>query len=187
MEEQLREQLLEDEQLLWVGAPESFETLDRTNKTSIIVGTIIKGGVTLFLVYAFSFAQGNGSNNIGLIVVVLMFAAFALLNPFLVARRLRKKTIYGLTDKRILRAGTFNEAVPYDRIKTAVLRTDADGHTSLLCGSRAVNLKPRQLRAEADASFINSNDEPEAARVILFALPMDSKLKALLERYLPLK
>ena len=34
MEEQLREHLMEDEQLLWTGCPESFDTLDKTNKTS---------------------------------------------------------------------------------------------------------------------------------------------------------
>ena len=37
MEEQLREQLLEDEQLLWTGCPESFNTLDKTNKPSIVI------------------------------------------------------------------------------------------------------------------------------------------------------
>jgi len=187
MEEQLREHLLEGEQLLWVGAPESFETLDKTNKTGIIVGIILKAVVTLFLIYSFSFAQGSGSVNLGIIAVILVFATLALINPFLIARRLRNRTVYGLTDRRVLRAGTFDEAVPYDRIQSAVLRTDADGHTSLLCGPRAVNLKPRQWRAEADAAFINSGDDPEAARVILFALPMDDALRALLEKHVPLK
>ena len=32
MEEQFREHLMEGEQLLWTGRPESFETLDKTNK-----------------------------------------------------------------------------------------------------------------------------------------------------------
>ena len=186
MEEQLREHLMEDEQLLWVGTPESFETLDKTNKTSIIVGTTIKVVVTLFLFFCFTYGQDKGDVKPGIIAVILVFAVLALINPFVIARRLRKKTLYGLTDKRVMRTGTFDEAIPYDRIKTAVLRTDRDGHTSLLCGSRAVNLKPRQWRGEADASFINSNDDSEAARVILFALPIDSKLKALLEKYLPI-
>lgn len=186
MEEQLREHLMEDEQLLWVGAPESFETLDKTNKTSIIIGTIIKVVVTLSLLFCFTFAQEKGSVQPGVIAFILVFATLALINPFLIARRLRKKTFYGLTDKRVMRSGNFDEAIPYDRIKTAVLRTDEDGHTSLLCGSRAVKLKPRQWRGEADASFINSNDDSEAARVILFALPMNSELKALMEKYLPI-
>lgn len=188
MEEQFREHLMEGEQLLWTGRPESFETLDKTNKTSIIVGLVIKAIITLGILLLFIIsAQENGGVKPGVIAFILAFAAFAFANPFLIARRLRKKTLYGLTDKRIMRAGANDQAVPYDRIRNAVLRTDADGHTSLLCGPRAVRLKPRQWRGEADASFINTAGEPEAERVILYALPMDDKLKGLLNKYLPLK
>lgn len=187
MEQQLREHLMEDEQLLWIGRPEAFDTFDRTNKTSIVVGLVIKVIVTLGLVLTFVSSGDQGNIQPGIIAFVLLFAVFAIVNPFLIARRLRKKTIYGLTNKRILRSGVYDEAVPYERIKSAVLRTDADGHTSLLCGPRAVNLKPRQWRGEADASYINSLDAPEAARVMLYAMPMSDELKALLEKYLPIK
>lgn len=188
MEQQLRDHLLEDEQLLWTGCPEPFETLDKTNKTSIIVGLVVKALVTLGLLVMFFFStQNGGSRHPGVFIIILAFAAFAFLNPFLIARRLRKKTIYGLTDKRIMRAGATDNSVPYERIKNAVLRTDKDGHTSLLCGPRANSLKPRQWRSEADASFIDNQNEPEADRVVLYALPMDSKIKDLLNKYLALK
>ena len=36
METKLRNLLAEDETLLWSGRPEPFETLDKTNKQSII-------------------------------------------------------------------------------------------------------------------------------------------------------
>ena len=184
MEEQLREHLMDGEQLLWTGAPEPFETFDRTNRTGIIVGIVIKAIITIALIYCFTFAQDGGSVNLGILAVILVFAALALINPFMIARRLRNRTFYGLTDRRILRCGTFDESVPYERIQSAVLRTDADGRTTLLCGPRVVNLKPGQWRAEADASFINTHDESEAARVILFALPMDDQLRALLEAHI---
>lgn len=189
MEAQLREHLMEDEQLLWSGCPESFDTLDKTNKTSIIVGLVIKVLITLGILFLFwsSAQQKGGSIKPGVILFVLAFAILAVINPFLVARRLRRDTIYGLTNKRIIRSGRNDEAVPYERIKKALLRTDNDGHTTLLCGSRAYNLKPRQWRGEADASFINNHDEPEAERVILYALPMDDSLKDLLSEYLPIK
>ncbi len=187
MEKELREHLLEDEQLLWSGCPEPFDTFDKTNKNSLTVGLVLKILVTLGLVATFYIsAQEKGEVKPGVFVFIVLFAAFVAINPFLVARRLRKKTIYGLTDKRIIRAGATDEAVPYDRIKSAVLRTDADGRTSLLCGPRAVKLKPRQWRGEADASFINVIDEPEADRVILFALPMDDHLRNLLTEHLPI-
>ncbi|MBP5169043.1 MAG: hypothetical protein ILP14_07560 [Oscillospiraceae bacterium] len=188
MENQLHEHLMENEQLLWTGQPKSIETLDKTNKTSIVVGSIVKALITLGIIMVFIFSgQEKGTISPGIIVVILAFGIFALVNPFLTARRLRKKTIYGLTDKRVMRSGATDEAVPYERIKNAVLRSDKDGHTSLLCGPRAVNLKPRKWRGEADASFINNADDPEAARVILYALPMDDKLKELLNRYILIK
>ena len=185
MDNQLREHLMENEQLLWTGRPESIDTLDKTNKTSIIVGSIIKATVTLGLILLYIFSsQGKGDVMPSLIVCILALGIFALVNPFLTARRLRKKTIYGLTDKRVMRSGVYDEAVPYTRIKSAVLRSDEDGHTSLLCGPRAVNLKPQKWRGEADASFINNAAEPEAERVILYALPMDDRLKEILNRYI---
>ena len=188
MEKQLREQLLDNEQLLWTGRPEPFDTLDKTNKTSIIVGLVIKALVTLGLLLVF-FISGKNSGGVqwGVIICILAIGAYAILSPFLIARRLRGKTIYGLTDKRVIRSGAMDNAVPYERIKKAVPRTDKDGHTSLLCGSRACDLKPRQWRGEADAAFINNNGEPEASRVILYALPMDDALKSLLNQYLPIQ
>lgn len=188
MVKQLREQLLEDEQLLWTGCPEAFDTLDRTNKTSIITGLVIKALIGLGILFlVFSSAKDGGGIHPGIIICILAAVAYAMMNQFLIARRLRKKTIYGLTDKRVIRAGAADNAVPYERIKKAVLRIDQDGHTSLLCGSRACDLKPRQWRAEADASFINNSGEPEASRVILYALPMDDALRALLYQRLPLQ
>lgn len=188
MEEQLCEQLLEDEQLLWTGCPEPFDTLDRTNKTGIIVGLVVKALVSLGILVMFivSAREGRGIHP-GVIACIPAIGAYAMLYPFLIARRLRKKTIYALTDRRVIRSGATDNAVPYERIKRAVLRADKDGHTSLLCGPRACDLKPRQWRGEADASFLNNNAEPEASRVILYALPMDDKLRELLNQKLPLE
>ena len=121
-----------------------------------------------------------------LIVLVIGIAAFAGFYPFLTARHLRRKTLYGLTDRRVLRAGLNTGSVPYERVKKAVLRNDADGHTTLLCGSEVQKLKPHQWRGAADAAFINRPDEAEANRVILYALPMDDRLSNILYRFLPL-
>lgn len=186
MEKQLREHLMEDEQLLWSGRPESFITFDKTNKRSMIVWLAVKALVILGLLILFLTEKGN-SKYPGIFICLIGFVAFALVNPFLVVRRLRKKTIYGLTDRRIIRSGALDNAVPYERIRQAKLLKDPDGHTTLLCGERAVHLKPRQLRGEADASFLDAHDAPEADRVILYALPMDNRLNELLHNYLPLE
>ena len=187
MEKQLREHLMEGEQLLWIGRPESFDTFDRTNKTSLVAGLIVKVVIALGLIIAYVASQDAGSIKSGIIIVVLLFAALAVINPFLYVHRLRNRTLYGLTNKRVSRSGQYDEAVPYECIKRVILRTDADGHTSLLCGPRAINLKPRQWRGEADASFINRMEDPEADCVIFYAIPMSDELKSLLEKYLPIK
>ena len=182
MEQKFGELLEKDETLLWCGRPERFETLDKTNKQSIVIGLVVKliviGGLLALYIRS---ALGAAGIKWGIIAAILAFGAFALVNPFLVARRLRDKTFYGLSDRRILRTGASDESVPYERIKSAALRTDEDGHTTLLCGPRTKDLKPHQWRGEADAAFINGPDDPEALRVILYNLPMTKELKAILK------
>mgnify|MGYP007069925427 CR=1 FL=1 len=182
MEQKLHELLEEDEQLLWCGRPERFETLDKSNKQSILVGLVVKvlvvAGILAMYIRAALAAAGV---KWGIIAAILAIGAYAVLNPFLTARRLRSKTFYGLSDRRVLRTGANDESVPYERIKSAALRMDADGHTTLLCGPRTKDLKPHQWRGEADASFINGPDDPEALRVILYNLPMTKELKAILK------
>lgn len=185
MENSLRELLEEDEKLLWFGRPEPFETLDKTNKKSIVIGLVIK--VLVIIGCLALYAQSvTTTGDFKPVVPGMVFAvgAYAIASPFLIARRLRKSTLYGLTDRRVLRTGANSESVPYERIKSAVLRRDEDGHTTLLCGPRTRNLKPRSWRGEADAAFINGPDDPEALRVILYNIPMDKKLQAVLGQYL---
>ena len=88
MEKQLREHLLENEQLLWTGRPEAFETLDKSNKTSIMVGLVIKLVVSLgiLLLYGMSARQDGGNIKPIVIVFILAIAAFAIVNPFVKQR-----------------------------------------------------------------------------------------------------
>ncbi|MBO6017671.1 MAG: hypothetical protein J6Z15_03025 [Oscillospiraceae bacterium] len=188
MDENLRELLEKDEKLLWSGQPEQFEALDRTNRQSIITGLILKVAVTLGLIILYILIAVHISADIkpGIVAALLIVCAAMLANPFLVAKRLRNNTIYGLTDRRILRAGAKEDSVDYERIKNAALRIDADGHMSLLCGPRAKNLRPQQWRVHADAAFVNRVDEPECVRLILYALPMNEELKTILEKHFPI-
>ena len=185
MEKSLRALLEEDEKLLWFGSPEPFETMDKTNKKSILIGLVIKALVIVgCLALYIQSAQSTGEAKPVMLLLILGVGVWAVANPFLTARRLREKTIYGLTDRRVLRSGANDESVPYERIKSAVLRRDADGHSTLLCGPRTQNLKPRQWRGEADASFINGPDDPEALRVILYNIPLDKTCRDVLKQYL---
>ena len=188
MEEQLRPLLAKDEKLLWCGRPEAFETLDMTNKPRILTGILIKAVIFAAALYAYVRASvATDSFQILILAGIAATAALVIAYPFFVANSLRKKRVYGLTDRRILRLGENNETVPYSRIKTAVLRTDADGHTSLLCGPGTVKLRPYKWRGKADSPFFNRPDKPEAEDIVLYALPMDKKLRSVLEEYLPIR
>ena len=187
MEEQLRPLLAKDEKLLWCGRPETFETLDKTNKPRILTGILIK--TVLFAAMLCAYIRASLATDSFSILMAAAIAATGFLviaYPFYVANSLRKKRVYGLTDRRILRLGENNETVPYSRIKTAALRTDADGHTSLLCGPGTVKLRPNRWRGKADSPFFNRPDKPEAEDVVLYALPMDKKLRSVLEEHLPI-
>ena len=188
MDKKLNSLLEHDEKLLWSGRPERFETLDSTNRQSIIAGLFLKVAATLglILLYILAAARTGAEVKPGVIAALLVVCAAMLANPFLVAKRLRDNTVYGLTDRRVLRAGAKEDAVEYERIRNAALRIDTDGHMSLLCGPRTKDLRPQQWRVEADAAFINRPDEPECVRLILYALPGDEELKKLLEEHFPI-
>ena len=188
MEEQLRMDLQEGEQLLWSGRPEPFDTLDRTNRPGILRGLAVKALATLcILILYIAAVRGTGELRLSMVAIILVFGAYALAYPFLTARHLRRKTFYGFTDRRVIRSGMRKESIPYERIRRAALRKDEDGHTSLLCGTESVNLPPRKWRNEADTLFNNDSDEPEISRMVFYALPVDDALRALLDKYLPLQ
>ncbi len=188
MEEQLRPLLAKDEQLLWCGRPEAFETLDKTNRPGIVSGILVKTVIFAAMLYGYvRAALATESFNFFIAAAIAATSGLVIAYPFFVAGNLRKKRVYGLTDKRILRLGENNESVPYSRIKTAAIRTDADGHTSLLCGPGTVKLRPARWRGKADGPFFNRPDKPEAEDIVLYALPMDKKLRSVLEEYLPIR
>ena len=186
MYDKLRAMLTEDETLLWSCRPASFDTMDRTNRKGIIVGFILKaifaaGATMMYLRVARNTDAGIKP---GVIAIILLIAAFAFAYPFLTARRLRQNTYYGLTDRRILRVDTKEESVPYNRIEDTALRSDEDGHFTLLCGPRALGLKPDRWRSEATLPFIDDPDRPETQTLVLYALPVDDKLRGILKQYL---
>lgn len=55
--------------------------------------------------------------------------------------------LYAVTDKRLILVREAVRDMDFGRIKSASLRRDADGHTSLLCGERALKAKPDKWRA----------------------------------------
>lgn len=186
MEERMREMLAEGETLLWSGRPVSFRTMDKTNKRGLTISLIVKAVVTLSLLAGYFRLTSEAGVPVkpGLLAIILFFAGFAFYYPLHTAKRLREQTYYGLTESRLLRIGTKEDSVAYDRIKTASLRTDEDGQATLLCGDHAQKLRPGQWRGAADGPFDDDPRDAEAHSVVLYALPVDGKLREILKRYL---
>ena len=188
MEEKLRQLMEKDEELLWIGRPEAFDTMDQSNKRPIIVGEIVKAVAFAALIIAYLIAAKHAGRVLpGVVIVLLIVAAYALASPFMTARALRNKAVYALTNRRLYRVGTTGEGyVDYDVIKTAAIRTDADGHQTLLCGPDALKTKPWRWRDLSTGSAALDMDTRECDRYVFYALPRDEKLMALLKEKLPL-
>lgn len=70
MEDKLNYALEDGEELLWEGRPEEFDTLDKTHKSGIIKGAIIKAivGAAILIGY-FAVAGRNGAGVKGLSLI----------------------------------------------------------------------------------------------------------------------
>ena len=91
MDEELKSALKDGEKILWQGKPESFVTLDKTNKKSFVIKAVITAVICVGLIIAYGAATIPQDNFKP--VLPLVVAGFGILiasSAFLDARRLRK-------------------------------------------------------------------------------------------------
>lgn len=188
MDELLKSALKDDEKLLWSGKPESFETLDKTNKPAFTKKAVISAvaAILLSIVYTFLVAKSNNFK-IGVVIVIFAIALFVPLAVLLDANKLKKSILYAVTDQRLITVADSAKGVEYSAIKTAAFKTDADGHTSLLCGADALELPPDKWRAQAVTGVCLDDSAEVCERYAMYALPNAEKLKEILAPYLSLK
>lgn len=188
MEDILKEALREDEQLLWSGRPEPFETLDKTHKKPFIRSTILTAVVTLAICLAYILYAGsrNVDVKIGVPIVVAACGIFIILRGLMDASKLKKGVLYAITDKRLFVVMDSARAVEYSSIHEARFCTDEDGHTSLLCGDRGVKAKPHSCRAAVLTGVCTDSDTGLCENFAMYAIPDAGKVKTILKQYLPL-
>lgn len=187
MEDKLNAELLEGEKLLWSGRPEKFETLDLTHKQPFIKKTAITALIAAALLAAYIvFAVSRGiALSWALIVLIAVCAAAAPIGFFSSASKLRKEVFYAVTDKRLLIIREEARSVKYENVKTAVLKTDADGHVSLVFGSKAQKAKPFSWRnAALFGRFHEDSGEDECDLMAFYAVPDPEGLKRALSPYI---
>ena len=160
MEDIIKEALREEETVLWQSKPEAFETLDKTNKKRFWV-TLCICTVVFIAIMALSLFNGKTEVKPSVVVILFVLCAFAPLRRILDANQIRKLR-YVVTNQRMLVVSGDVKGVALERVKQAVLRTDADGHLSLLAGAEGVKKRQSYWR---DLALIgqpgaSSDDEP---------------------------
>jgi len=190
MERKLLEAMKADEKLLWKGTPATFKTMDETNKKSLLVKTILLfTAMFLAVIWYIRYSMLSGvPMKISALAIIVFLLGFPAIRPYMDASALRKKTIYGLTDQKLIAiAGGNVRTVSYDAIKDYAFQEDEDGVTSLLCGEKALRRKAHTRRA-ATMNTPAIDDKTEICLgYVLYALNKEDvkAVKDILSRYIP--
>ena len=173
MEEKLKAKLKDDETLLWTAKPEAFETLDSTHKKHFVMKGILLSVIFLALIAIYIRAALSTHSTIQIPVILIGLAAYAygLFGEFIDANKLRSKSLYALTDQRMIAVmGMSVEAVDYERLSDYEFVTDEDGHTSLLCGERAREVKPYGRRSATVCGAQNNAETGECHGFAMYGI-----------------
>ena len=183
----IKNELREGEKLLWTGAPEEFETLDLTTKTPFIRKAIIILTVVLAIcIWYVTYCMNNGVKlKPALVVVLVICALIGSFNFYFQAKKLRRTT-YAITDQRLISIIDLPKSVEFSAIKEIQLKSDADGHVSVLCGSQTINAKAHQWRSLALTDPYIDQETGLCDRFILYAIPDAENVKKILGDFLPL-
>ena len=157
MDELLKTSLEPGEQLLWSGQAEPFETLDVVYKKRFTIVTAVCALVAVLLIIGYIIIAREVGVKLLFILLILALTAIAPLNVISDAGKLRK-TLYAVTDRRLITVREAVRSVAYDKIQEAALRKDEAGHTSLLCGVDALKGKPWKLR---ECAVLGPRFDPE--------------------------
>ena len=182
MNDFFKEALKEDEEVLWSGQCEKFETLDETHKKGYVTKAIITAIVCIGLVALF--IAKNVENITVLILLVAVCGFWVLISNFSDAKKLRKLK-YAVTNHRIL--VYINDAFKSTRfsdIDSVSERKDKDGHTSFLFGAEAQTLKNNQLRGIAALGIKAKSDTSPCERFVIYAVEDPQGFKAAVSKYL---
>ena len=189
MEDILSSVLEDGEEVLWRGKPEAFDTLDKTHKPVIVKGEIIKLVVSLALIIAYIVTVNNNGAGVkpAIVVIILAVMAYALASPFLHAKTVRRKVEYVITNQRLITIKDDAKGVEFDKIKVATIKTDDDGHTTLLCGPSAVKAEVAKWRGDAALGLRLDNETLDCDALTWYAIPNAKEAEVLLKKYLPIE
>ena len=177
-----------DEKLLWSGGAGKFKVLDEVYKPKLIKDTIISLAVLAALIagYIALAAKNNADVSAGVIIVLVIMLMFIPVRMLTDSNKLMKKIRYLITDKRLIIITNNVESIAYAGIKTAKLRTDKAGMTSLVCGKRAIGSSDGKLRGLAATGCHMDENGKECDAFVFYALDDPDEIKRILKPYIEL-
>ena len=102
MEERIKDNLVQGEEILWSSRPAAFQPMDKTHKSYYIRRSIIVAVVSAVILAAYFYSAIATSAGIkwGVVAVLLAVALYSLVSPVLDINRLRKCS-YVLTNENL--------------------------------------------------------------------------------------
>ena len=92
---------------------------------------------------------------------------------------LRRKVEYVITNLRLITIKDDAKGVEFDKIKVAELKTDDDGHTTLLCGPSSVKAETDKWRGDAALGLRLDTDTLDCDALTWYAIPNAKEAEAL--------
>ena len=186
MDESLKARLEPGEKILWQGAPESFRLLDKSNTGSFLkeICICLLGGAAIAAEYWFF----SGRQALPKELLWIVFLLVAVPVCFLISDALKlRRTKYYVSDRRLAVVNTSVKDVAFFRIQEASLKQDSCGHTTLLCGGKALRGPASSYRARTVLGLdALDGDDTICDSFAFYAVSQPEELKKALSGVLPL-
>lgn len=166
----IRSYIKNDERLLWAGQCANTTTLNKTYKKVFTEKLITSSCIYAVLVVASILLakHQNVKTPVGFLLLLALLIFIPVINVFTEAGSVSKAG-YAATDKRLIVAINGEKDIPYDKITQVAFRTDDDGLTSMLCGTKAVGSKPGSWRSRTmEGNMVSKEDADKPCQNFVF-------------------
>ena len=184
MNDKLKENLQDGEQLLWSGTP-AMKMLDETHKNVYAIKAVLTvfGAVAFLMYYMLGVTGGTIPFKAAVLVLLAVLMGVILAPDWMDVGKLNK-SVYAVTDRRLLvLVNGAVHAVAYDKIDAYKFDTDADGQISLLCGASGMKVRPARRRLNTIFGLRMSDDGTVCDRFVMYGIPEADKVEKLVKKY----
>lgn len=118
-----KENLKEDEKIEWVGRPEPFSFISKFTRTNFIIRIAVAAVCAIVAIILYIILSDTA--NALVIAAIIIIAAIAGLYPIYDKRNMQNKTLYIITNQRVIRVLSSSEFDAIPRSSVKISTTDA--------------------------------------------------------------